>query len=303
MKKIYTLIILLFIVGYLNAQQTISFEAEEGYELGNLHNQKGWEVTEGADGILDNQVISDEKASDGIYAFKNAFEPDFDWQWFPIFGAAKTFDEPQDYTDFNISYDVLVTDKLGADFEFVAYTIIDDEFAPVAGVGIENQGQIYVIIDEDYDYFILDVEWEPNTWVNVRIEVNQEEVKYYINEELKHTIDNYTHSDIYGFNMLHNNYGHDAYYDNIKINTELLAIEDHMTQSIKLYPNPTTDFIHVQSIDKALIKEISVYNMIGKKLIVQKDSPIDLKALPVGTYILEIITVEGQSIMKKVIKK
>lgn len=70
MKKITFLLFFLSFIGF--SQQTISFEENEGFSLGNLNNQNDWEVTEGSDGVLTNQVISNEHASDGSYSFKNA---------------------------------------------------------------------------------------------------------------------------------------------------------------------------------------------------------------------------------------
>src|SRR5690625_3846078 len=201
MKNLY--IIFLLFSSFLSAQTYIYFEAEEGFELGNMHEQNDWEVTEGADGIITNQVISDEEASDGVYSFKNAFEPDYDFQWMPIFGAVNEFEEPLDYENFTISYDVMATGTLGADFEFVIYTIIDEEFIPVGGVGVENRGNFYLIVDENYSFHPLEeTHWEPGEWVNVRLEVTADEIAYFINDELQFELDNYTQADIHGFNKI-----------------------------------------------------------------------------------------------------
>lgn len=305
MKQLYIITILLLFTASLQAQFTISFEEEENYELGNLHNQNGWEVTESqGEGVVTNQVVSSEMASDGTFAFKNAYEPDYEEQWLPIFGAAKTFDSPLDYTDFTLSYDVLVTNTMGADFEFVAYTIVDEEFTPVAGVGMEYNGGIYVIKDAYYSSDMLeDIEWEPNTWVTIKIDVNEEEIKYYVEDELLYTLENFSQSDIHGINILHNNYGNDAYYDNIRVNTESLGVEDQDFTSIKLYPNPTTDFVNIQIQEGRSIKEVAIYNVTGKQVSVQRTNNLDLRSLPAGTYILKASFADGEKLIRKVIKK
>lgn len=304
MKKIYSVFMLLLFTASLYAQITISFEEMEGFELGNVHGQNEWEVTEAADGVLSNQIISDAQASDGVYSFKNANEPEYDAQWLPIFGIAKTFDTPLDYNAFTVSYDVLVTDTMGADFEFVAYTIIDGAFTPVAGLGMENRGQIYIIKDEDYGFHTIDAEWEPNTWVTIKIEVNQDEIKYYVEDVLQYTLINFSQSDIHGINMLHNNYGNDAYYDNIQINTESLSVEEQdLASTIKLYPNPTSDFVNFRLKQGQNIKEVAVYNITGKKISVQNSSSVDLRSFPAGTYVLKASLVDGQELIRKVIKK
>jgi|SRR5690625_39633 len=304
MRNIYTIFALLLFTAGIQAQMTISFEETEGFELGTLHNQNGWEVTESqGEGVITNQVISDEMASDGSFSFKNAHEPDYNEQWFPIFGAAKTFATPLDYTDFSVSYDVLVTDTMGADFEFAVYTIIDDEFTPVAGLGMEFTGGMYVITDSEYGSTPLETEWVPNTWVTIKIEVNEEEVKYYVEDELQHTMNNFSLSDIHGINLLHNNYGNDAYYDNIRITSSTLGVEEQEFEKIKIYPNPTSDFVNIELQGAQNVKEISVYNITGKRIVSQNKTKVDLRLLPSGTYILKISMTDGQNLIRKVIKR
>jgi hypothetical protein len=286
------------------AQQTISFEAGEGFKLGTLNTQNKWEVTEGSDGFLQNQTVSNEKASQGTYSFKNANEPDFDPQWFPIFGASKTFDTPMDYKNFTISYDVLVTEKLGADFEFSLYTIDEnEEFSPVAGVGIENRGYIYLTKDVDYDFDYAKAEWEPNTWINVKIEVTAEEIKYYINGELQLSLANFTKLNIVGFNILHNNYGGDAYYDNIVINGGSLSTKPVDDRSFAVYPNPARETISINTITGNEIANVAVYNITGQKVLETNQSQnININSLATGAYILKATTSNGSLLTKKIIK-
>lgn len=300
MKNLY-LIFFLF-SGLLSAQTHISFEADEGFELGNIDGQNDWEVTEGADGIITNQVISDEQASDGVYSFKNAYEPDYDFQWMPIFGTVNEFDEAVDYSNFTISYDVMATGTLGADFEFVIYTIIDEEFVPVGGVGVENQGNFYLIVDENYGFHPLeDTHWEAGEWVNVRIEVTTEEIAYYINDDLQFELENYTQADIHGFNMLHNNYGEDAYYDNFIIETEDLSVDEIQENQLTLYPNPTTGQLHISN--PAQITATSIFDLNGKKVADSSGSELDLSGFSAGTYLVKVQMDNGKQFTRKVIKK
>ncbi|MEG0982866.1 hypothetical protein [Algoriella sp.] len=135
MKKIYTL---LFIASttIIQAQQAYSFETSEGFVLGNLNQQNNWEVSKDGDGkIINNQIVTNELASDGTNSFKNGNQADYKEQWFPIMGATKVFDTPTDYKNFTITFDANVTKRNGADFEFTLYTVNTetDEFYPVAG--------------------------------------------------------------------------------------------------------------------------------------------------------------------------
>lgn len=300
MKNLY--IIFLLISSVLSAQTHISFEAEEGFELGNIHEQNDWEVTEGADGIISNQVISDEEASDGDFSFKNAFESDYDFQWMPIFGAVNEFEEPLDYENFTISYDVMATGTLGADFEFVIYTVIEGEFVPVGGVAVQNQGHFYLIVDEDYSFHALEeTNWEPGEWVNVRVEVTAAEITYFINDELQFELDNYTQADIHGFNMLHNNYGEDAYYDNFIIESEDMSVEEIQQDQLALFPNPTAGQLHFTN--PAQIKGASIFDLNGKKVASISGNQVDLSGLSTGTYLVKMELDNGKELTRKVVKK
>ncbi len=303
MKKSYFLL-LAFLSATAFAQQTISFEAGEGYQLGTLHEQNGWEVTEGSDGFLQNQIVSDVASSQGNYSFKNAYEPSFDAQWFPIFGASKTFDQPIDYRNLTFSYDVMVNQKLGADFEFTLFAINEnEEFVPVAGVGIENRGMIYLIKDENYGFDYAEAEWTENTWINVKIEVTESEIKYYINNVLQNTIANFTELNIVGFNMLHNNYGNDAYYDNFTISTSELGTTPFDKNVLSVYPNPIKNSVSIALPKETVLTEIAIYNLVGQVVLqTNQTQNIDASQLANGAYILKATIANGAILTKKIIK-
>ena len=305
MKKIYSLPLLLLTV-FISAQINISFEAEEGYNLGNLHVQNGWEVTESSDGIVQHQTISDEQASDGVYSFKNGYESDYDFQWFPIFGGTLSFDEAiSSNLVFSISYDILVTGQQGADFEFTVFGINDnEEYEPIAGVGIENRGLIYVINSGEYASQYTEANWEINEWNTIMVEVGMANILYYLNDELIASVPRFNEIDALGINFLHNNYGHDAYYDNIEINHEVLSSNDIISKSeFNIYPNPVVNNLNI-SIENNQIKNAIVYDMSGKivaKYLSQKS--INLEQLAAGNYVIHVTTAEGKKYQRKFIKK
>lgn len=286
------------------AQQTISFETTEGFQLGTLNTQNGWEVTEGTDGFITNQVITNEHASNGTYSFKNGDEPGFDFQWFPIFGASKTFETPLDHTNLTVSYDVKATALNGSDFEFVLYSIdANDEFVPVAGVGIENRGFIYLIKDADYDFDYAEAEWTPNEWVNIKIEISATEIKYYVDNVLQSTIANFTQLDVLGVNMLHNNYGNDAYYDNLVITNSDLGTTPFGQNSLAVYPNPAKDVVSLALPINTEVKEVVVYNVTGQEVLrTNQTENISISELATGTYFLKATTTNGASLTKKILK-
>lgn len=294
--------------GFVSGQETISFETSEGYQLGTLNMQNGWEVTNDNEGnFLENQVVTDEEASDGSFSFKNAFEPSQDWQWLPIFGAAKTFDTPKSHEDFMMSYDIMVTETLGSDFEFTLFGVdANDDFVPVAGFAMENRGEVYVISDINYDSDYIDgVSWTPNTWYTIKIEVSATEVKYYMDDVLIYTGDNFTSVDIEGFNMLHNNYGGDAYYDSFMYANGTLSNKDFSElTNLSIYPNPVGNILNIQGLESIELEKLSIYNMMGQQLLESASTEtLEVSQLSEGAYIIKITTKDNKVYTEKFIKK
>jgi len=72
---------------------------------------------------------------------------------------------------------------------------------------------------------------------------------------------------------------------------------------IKVFPNPTTDFVTIKS-SVDTYNSVAVFDLTGKKLFEESNtSIINMSELSSGIYLLKINTVSGKSIVKKVIKK
>lgn len=289
------------------AQQTISFEASEGYNLGNINGQNGWTVTQSSDGPLTNQIITNKLASNGTYAFKNAHVAQYGDQWFPIFGIEKSFLPALDYKKATISYDFYAPEQNGSDFEFALYNINQEEevFDIVTAIGFENRGFIYIYPEINLGGFTYaDEKWEANKWYNMKVEITEAKINYYLNNKLILSVENKSKVNIDGMNFLHNNFGGDAYYDNIKINNETLAVKEISKQAVKIYPNPVKDVLKIQLADNENISEINIFNLAGQKLkSVSKAKEINTENLSKGNYLLEIKTENNQTFHSKFVKE
>lgn len=97
----------------------------------------------------------------------------------------------------------------------------------------------------------------------------------------------------------------DAYYGQIEdytVNIQTaLSTENFTKNTFKLYPNPTSGIVTVQS--ETAIKNITIYNQIGQLISNQNDTQIDLSNAPSGIYILHIDFENGQKSVQKIIKK
>lgn len=306
MKNKY-LLILSLVSSIAFAQQTISFEASEGYTLGDIKGQNGWTVTETSDGFLTNQIVTNELSSAGSYSFKNAFVEAYDPQLFPIFGIEKSFSPALDYKNTTISYDFYSSDKNGADFEFAVYGVnqVAQEFEIVTAVGFENRGNIYIYPELNLGgYTITDAKWQVNRWYNMKIEFTEATIKYYLDNVLILSVANTSKTNLDGMNFLHNNYGGSAYYDNIKVDGEVLAVNDAAKANFKLYPNPVKDILKLNLPNGEKISTIEVYNTLGQKVSdFSNVEEINIKQLKAGIYIINLKNNKGKIYSSKIVKQ
>lgn len=71
-----------------------------------------------------------------------------------------------------------------------------------------------------------------------------------------------------------------------------LSTDENILKDIRVYPNPTTDFIHIYS-SKYQIETSSIYDLSGKLVLSSKQQKINVSHLPSGAYILNIKTSLG----------
>ncbi len=81
-----------------------------------------------------------------------------------------------------------------------------------------------------------------------------------------------------------------------------LGTEDYFLNTTKIYPNPATNSITIQSENN--IKNIKVYNNLGQLVLTNNSSnKIDISPLEHGIYFVKIISDNNQIIFKKLIKE
>lgn len=305
MKNKY-LLILSFVSSFALGQQAISFEASEGYSLGPVLGQNGWEVTLNSDEApINNQDISSEKASAGAQSLKISVDEAEDFGWFPIYGAAKQFDKSYNYQNTTIEFDVFISELDGSTFEFGTFGIANtDEYMPISIYSFNYTGNLEVVNSEDYGYENANFTWEANRWYKLRSVISQAEIKFYIDGALIHTIPNFAQTNVTGVNFVHDNFSGSAFIDNLTINDEVLAVNDVTKGNIRLYPNPVKDVLKLDLPNSEKISSIEIYNTIGQKVSeFQNADQINLSNLKPGLYIINMKNSDGEKYSSKIIKQ
>jgi hypothetical protein len=72
-------------------------------------------------------------------------------------------------------------------------------------------------------------------------------------------------------------------------------------EMLKVYPNPTSDYINIETV--TTIKELTVYNILGQLVIHSTVNKVDVSGLPNGTFIVEVLLNDGQKRYSKIVKK
>lgn len=87
--------------------------------------------------------------------------------------------------------------------------------------------------------------------------------------------------------------------------TRPLSLVELDGKNIKLFPNPTTDFIEIENVDLMNVSEITVVSHIGNEVLKIKGSTskIDVSSLVSGQYILIITTKENAKYSESFIRK
>ena len=287
------------------AQKSISFENNEGYTTGNIHGQNNWEVTLNSDELpINGQTITSESASAGSNALKIAVDVDEDFGWFPIYGAAKILDQGFNYKNTTIEFDVYISELDGSTFEFGTYGADNDEFVPISTFSFNYTGNLEVVTSVDYDYEATEFTWQADKWYKLKAEISENQIKYYIDGTLVYTGTNFSKTNVLGIIFLHDNISGFAYIDNIKINDEVMSVNDVKKDNIKLYPNPVKDVLKVDIPNNETITNICIYNVAGQKVkTFSLPKEINVESLPKGNYIIEITTDKDKKYTSKFIKQ
>lgn len=278
----------------VQAQTKISFEASEGYNLGDINGQQGWtywgETIDPNTGMVTTASSTD--GSRSLHFISNEYEE--------VAGVEKTvtaFDKTQ------YSFDFKFDGLMGSDYTMAVW---DTDYEPVAAFRVNYMdGNVSILNAETLEDTTLNL--TPNTWYNFKmvVDMTARTTQYFVNN-VSYGIKAVS-APVTGFNVIdfyYDDYGTGFTVDNIKIedaanlSTKAVATADNFY----VYPNPTADFVQIKTDGK--INSVEVFDLSGK--LVLKDasgnSQINLSGLKAGGYLLQANTSKG-ILTKKIMKK
>lgn len=314
MKKVL-LSLLVMGAGVLSAQ-VISFEQSEGFFPGDLYGQvDAWTVTgDGAGGFITGQNITDAMSTDGSQSFHNAEVPEYGPQEGLVIGGFYTPETPMPVSSgFTISYDFLGTEwnnTTAATSDF-AFALVDIDLGfYITYVVFSYDGSVFFVGDDEMGQgqaHPTTGTWTPNTWYNIRLEYDGLSMELYLDDVLISTGAPFGSGQVVNsIRLIHDNYGGDAYYDNIRINDTASVNDIVSTRGVStVYPNPAKDVVNIKLAEEfqAAKTKVTVTNMAGKQVSTFNSvNDVNVANLPAGVYVLTI-TDGVKTETKKLIKK
>jgi hypothetical protein len=94
----------------------------------------------------------------------------------------------------------------------------------------------------------------------------------------------------------------EVFYDNFSLTEKTLSVEDQIASKFKVYPNPASKFININS-RNINISSVNVFNVLGTKVLERKelnDNKLDISSLSNGIYFLKI-SADNTTVTKKFI--
>ncbi|MXV37633.1 T9SS type A sorting domain-containing protein [Flavobacteriaceae bacterium Ap0902] len=301
MKKIFTTLLLsALVLGQINAQ-TFSFEASEGFTLGDINGQQGWISTPATDTNLEGQEITDTRASHGDRSLMITADTRFGVQEGPVAGAFYDMAEPTDATDGFIQFDFYYDSVNSGNYALDLVNL--DELLLVSRTLITESGNLAIVKEENGQLFIVEtVKVTAGSWHTIRLEFMSTGINTSLDGELVDVAALVSDVPYTQLRFVHdNNPNAVAYFDNVGINEVLATEEVVLTEKVQLYPNPVHDVLNIVSGSE--VKSVEVYTFLGQKMNLKNaNSKLDFSSLPSGVYIVKVETENGVT-SHKVVKK
>ena len=298
MKTVLLSVAAFLMFGNINAQST-SFENGEGYSLGEINGQNGWQIL----GLFSSMfTIVNSPTSDG----QNSLKLDLDTTGFlpsgNVIGPARDISTlvPLNPDTYEVSADLYFTSTTATQTEvdFFVYGAGGIEGLPSSIMALGN-GLVRIVETSDFSTTEVVVPNDVFTNLRVKFDFQNQETLYYINNVLAYTGElNLSKVTGYGFYTTGKTV---CYVDNVKAGTSLLGISDVEQNRFSQYVSQNE--LHISS--PSIINEVEIYSITGQKVMAQSlnstDGTVQISQLSAGVY-LATLKFEGATKTFKFVK-
>ena len=267
--------------------QNTSFETSEGYELGLITGQNGWQVSSLFSSMF---TISDDRASDGQYSMKLGIDQS---GWLPptnVVGPAKSIvgQVPLNPDTYEVSADLYLTSPTTsqAEVDFYVYGAAGIDALPSSIMALSD-GIAGIVEMSDFSTG-ADVPVSNDVFTNLRVKFDfqNQQTFFYVNNVLAYTGPlNLSKVTGYGFFTTGRTV---CYVDNVRAGVNLLSVDEVAQNRFSQYVSQNQ--LHISS--PSNMNEIEIYSITGQKVISQSlnstNGNIELSQLSSGIYMAKL---------------
>jgi hypothetical protein len=302
MKK--TLLTLSFLLTIsLSAQETISFEASEGYtldmidfqgEVGNEWSLLNASATDVMDGAL--ATVANNRAVTGTNSLR--FESD-NTQWGYYAGVLSPFFPGYD-DEFIVTHQFYPDSAADSDYLFQIFDYDGTDLIAVATLRFDWQGTIDFSDGTTLNSNLTT--YTAGQWYEVQIERTLTNIILRVNGTQLASYPNFgTGTSAKFVGIRYDNYGSGFNVDDLTIEVPASSAS-FISNSISVYPNPATSAINLISKDGLTFENVTIVDVNGRSVktvvVNQTQSQINVSDLTSGVYFLNIETNEGSTVKK-----
>ena len=282
--KFFLLIITVFVFADTIYAQNTSFEAEEGYELGEINGQNDWEVFSF---LTESFAVTGENVSDGDWSLRlglNNIIPSG-----ATAGATRDIsqDVPDSPDSYELSADVYISSAEAGEIDFNVYGAAGPDALAGASIALLD-GRVLIIELSDFSVGAdLEVPQETFIHLSMLLDFENEETLYYVDEELVYTGDlNLSEVTGYGFLTTGKAVG---YVDNVTTSDPSLSVSAFSTNTFSYYVSANQLYLNSTS----AMEEVKIYNLNGQEVLSKKlnstDENIQIENLAPDVYLTRLI--------------
>jgi len=290
MKKITLLLGLLFIGVYnSNAQQLISFEASEGFSLGEINGQNGWMSNPNYTSFV---TVVDTQSTNGTSSLFFSSDPNGP---VPNNGITGTGINGFNFGDITFTADIFVeSGPSPSEFNIILQSLSQNALTSRV---VFFDGSIILVDSIPEPQFVNAGTFTQDVWFEFKIvhDFIAGTIEYFVDDTLF-----YSGSVVNGTGieemLLFSSFNQTGFYiDNINFTPNNLSSEEFNTISLKAYPNPASEKLFLTSKNNVSINSVKVFDLSGRehRVFLNDDNSINVDYLSSGMYVLRVKTANG----------
>jgi len=290
MKKI-TLVLaaLLFGIYISDAQQLISFEASEGFTLGEINGQNGWTSNPNYTTFIN---IVDTQSTDGTQSLYFSADPNGP---IPNNSITGTGINGFNFGDITFTADIFVESGLSpSEFNIILQSLSQNALTSRV---VFFDGTIILVDSIPNPQFVTAGTFPLDVWIELKIvhDFTAGTIDYFIDDNLFYTGNVVNGTGIEEM-LLFSSFNQTGFYiDNINFTPNTLSSSAFEDAVVEVYPNPATERLFFTSGSNDMIKSVQVFDLAGRayEVDLNSDRSINVDFLTSGMYILNVETTNG----------